>query len=470
MRLHPGMAAHCHETVAELILGLADGDQVKPPGGDPARLDRQGRAGAAEPLRWIATKGAFAGLLRRALGLPAGLGGAKRQWAPRGVGLGGSNHVRLAEADPEGLGIMSDLAMIAGAGKGLNRTEASICKHRGTPSHSEPRRPSPIMAQTAEAAWKLPLVVAPRRSGRGGPGGFHPGAWPWPVGAFSRSAGRARWISAGIDGPAMVVQKSFGLDPFPGAAFVFRLKRADRITIGVRDQAGMVLVHKPVDWAAFVWRRVQDGAMRMASAQLAARLEVLGRRRVRPKRARIGKDISRRFDVVPARVPVLVTRRPRQACRRPSQTVPQAHPPSQGGDGCPALRQGADAGHSGQITSLDDPIGPNRSPQGSTGAVAALQPKGRAHAQERTKRRNRIEIMRGCLRDWRRTAPRPLPQGLPASNRHLLAVKLNGACPRPLGSGREVSRVLWCVWGGLSLRQEPLRLSQGPDIGRAPQI
>ena len=43
-------------------------------------------------------------------------------------------------------------------------------------------------------------------------------------------------------------------------------------------------------------------------------------------------------------------------------------------------------------------------------------------------------------------------------------------CPRPLGSGREVSRVFWCVLGGLSLRQEPFRLSQGPDIGRAPQV
>jgi len=35
----------------------------------------------------------------------------------------------------------------------------------------------------------------------------------------------------GMDGLALVVQERFGLDPFSGAAFVFRAKRADRIKI-----------------------------------------------------------------------------------------------------------------------------------------------------------------------------------------------------------------------------------------------
>ncbi|WP_183233749.1 IS66 family insertion sequence element accessory protein TnpB, partial [Bradyrhizobium sp. CIR3A] len=34
-----------------------------------------------------------------------------------------------------------------------------------------------------------------------------------------------------------------GLDPFSGAAFVFRSKRADRIKILVWDRTGLVLVH-----------------------------------------------------------------------------------------------------------------------------------------------------------------------------------------------------------------------------------
>lgn len=43
--------------------------------------------------------------------------------------------------------------------------------------------------------------------------------------------------------------------------------------------------------------------------------------------ARIGEDVSKRLDVIPAQFRVLVTRRPQYACRRCSQTVAQAHAP-----------------------------------------------------------------------------------------------------------------------------------------------
>ena len=43
--------------------------------------------------------------------------------------------------------------------------------------------------------------------------------------------------------------------------------------------------------------------------------------------AKIGEDVSRRLDVIPAQFRVLVTRRPRYACRRCSQAVAQAHAP-----------------------------------------------------------------------------------------------------------------------------------------------
>jgi len=43
--------------------------------------------------------------------------------------------------------------------------------------------------------------------------------------------------------------------------------------------------------------------------------------------ARIGEDVSERLDVIPAQFQVLVTRRPRYACRRCSQAVVQAHAP-----------------------------------------------------------------------------------------------------------------------------------------------
>ena len=76
----------------------------------------------------------------------------------------------------------------------------------------------------------------------------------------------------GIDGLALAVQEMFGLDPFCGAVFVFRSKRADRI--------------KLLEGGKFVWPQVQDGVMRVSSAQLAALFEGLDWRLVRPERAR----------------------------------------------------------------------------------------------------------------------------------------------------------------------------------------
>ena len=79
----------------------------------------------------------------------------------------------------------------------------------------------------------------------------------------------------GIDGLALAVQEMFGLDPFCGAVFVFRSKRADRIKLLAWDQTGMVLVHKRLEGGKFVWPQVRDGVMRMSSAQMAALFEGL---------------------------------------------------------------------------------------------------------------------------------------------------------------------------------------------------
>jgi transposase len=64
----------------------------------------------------------------------------------------------------------------------------------------------------------------------------------------------------GIDGLALAVQEMFGMDPFCGAAFVFRAKRADRIKLLIWDQTGMVLVHKRLEGGKFVWPQVRDGS------------------------------------------------------------------------------------------------------------------------------------------------------------------------------------------------------------------
>lgn len=90
----------------------------------------------------------------------------------------------------------------------------------------------------------------------------------------------------GMDGLALAVQEILGLDPFCGAAFVFRAKRADRIKILIWDRTGMVLVHKRLESGTFVWPRVQGGVMRMSPAQFSALFEGIDWRLVRPEAAR----------------------------------------------------------------------------------------------------------------------------------------------------------------------------------------
>lgn len=90
----------------------------------------------------------------------------------------------------------------------------------------------------------------------------------------------------GHDGLAAVVQDRLGLDPFSGAAFVFRSKRADRIKVLVWDRTGLVLLHKRLEGTRFVWPQVRDGVMRLSPAQFAALFEGLDWRLVRPERAR----------------------------------------------------------------------------------------------------------------------------------------------------------------------------------------
>ncbi len=90
----------------------------------------------------------------------------------------------------------------------------------------------------------------------------------------------------GMDGLALAVQDLFGLDPFSGAAFVFRSKRADRIKVLIWDRTGLVLVHKRLDGAKFVWPQVQDGVLKLSPAQFSALFEGVDWRLVRPEAAR----------------------------------------------------------------------------------------------------------------------------------------------------------------------------------------
>ena len=72
---------------------------------------------------------------------------------------------------------------------------------------------------------------------------------------------------------AAFVQEAFGLDPFCGAVYVFRAKRADRVKLLWWDGTGICLLAKRLEGAKFRWPPIEDGVMRLSPAQLAALLE-----------------------------------------------------------------------------------------------------------------------------------------------------------------------------------------------------
>ena len=86
----------------------------------------------------------------------------------------------------------------------------------------------------------------------------------------------------GLDGLAALVKEVLKLDPFCGAAFIFRAKSADRIKILIWDGSGLIC--KRLDDAKFRWPRIEDGVMRLSPAQASALFEGLDWTRVRAVR------------------------------------------------------------------------------------------------------------------------------------------------------------------------------------------
>jgi transposase len=84
----------------------------------------------------------------------------------------------------------------------------------------------------------------------------------------------------GADGLTALVRESLAADPFSGAVYVFRAKRADRIKLVFWDGTGLCLFAKRLEDGIFRWPRVEDGVMHLSAAQLSALLEGLDWRRV----------------------------------------------------------------------------------------------------------------------------------------------------------------------------------------------
>ena len=76
-------------------------------------------------------------------------------------------------------------------------------------------------------------------------------------------------------------------DPFSGAVYVFRAKRADRIKLIFWDGTGLCLFAKRLEDGIFRWPKIEDGVMRLSAAQLSALLEGLDWRRVHEARGTV---------------------------------------------------------------------------------------------------------------------------------------------------------------------------------------
>lgn len=89
----------------------------------------------------------------------------------------------------------------------------------------------------------------------------------------------------GAEGLAALVREEMQADPFCGAIYVFRAKRADRIKLIFWDGTGACLFAKRLENGAFQWPKIQDGVIRLTAAQFSALLEGLDWRRVHQSHA-----------------------------------------------------------------------------------------------------------------------------------------------------------------------------------------
>jgi transposase len=88
----------------------------------------------------------------------------------------------------------------------------------------------------------------------------------------------------GAEGLAALVRDTMGVDPFNGAVYVFRSKRADRVKLVYFDGTGVCLFAKRLEEGKFCWPAIADGVVRLTAAQLQALVEGLDWRRVHDAR------------------------------------------------------------------------------------------------------------------------------------------------------------------------------------------
>jgi transposase len=74
----------------------------------------------------------------------------------------------------------------------------------------------------------------------------------------------------GAEGLAGLVREVMQADPFDGAIYVFRARRADRVKMVFWDGTGVCLFSKRLEDGQFRWPKIEDGMMRLSAGQLGA--------------------------------------------------------------------------------------------------------------------------------------------------------------------------------------------------------
>ena len=77
----------------------------------------------------------------------------------------------------------------------------------------------------------------------------------------------------GMAGLAMQVQQTLEQNPFDGAIFAFRGKRAGLIKVLWHDGIGLCLLTKRLERGYFIWPMTGTGTISLTAAQLATLLE-----------------------------------------------------------------------------------------------------------------------------------------------------------------------------------------------------
>ena len=106
-----------------------------------------------------------------------------------------------------------------------------------------------------------------------------------PSGARVLVAAKPVDFRKGPDSLMALVRES-GADPFSGALYVFRSRRADRVKIVWWDGSGLCLFAKRLDEHGFHWPRIEGGVIRLSPAQLMALIDGMDWTRVKTPRNR----------------------------------------------------------------------------------------------------------------------------------------------------------------------------------------